>query len=55
MMDLLIVTLGVCLGTLLACCAVIGLMCNKKVVKAYMRWVSKMSREVVEELFNEDE
>lgn len=49
MMNFITMTLAVMLGTLLAYGLIVALVLNKKVMKAYTKWATKLSMEIQEE------
>jgi hypothetical protein len=52
MMDYIITTLAVMTGTLLASGLAVAVLLNKKVIKAYVKHVNKVSKEITEEMID---
>lgn len=55
MMEFVLMTLSFTVAILLATVIMIAIVMNKKVMKAYMKWVNKMSREIVDEMFDDSD
>lgn len=59
MMDLLTLIVGVTIGTLAASAVMLILtyvvVTNKKFMRVYMKWVMKMSNELTNEMFMDDD
>ena len=53
MMNFVIMTLAIMVGTLLATGLTLAVMLNKRVIKAYTKWVMKLTKEFREELFED--
>lgn len=51
MTNIIAVTIGVALGTLLATGTMFAVLCNKRVLKGYVKWVTKMTNEITDELY----
>lgn len=49
------IIVGILLATVVTTAIMIALITNKKVMKAYMNWVMKMSAELTNELLDVDE
>lgn len=52
MMDYIITTLAVMTGTLVATGLMLAVVLNKKVIKAYVKHVDKVSKEITEEMID---
>ena len=55
MLEFIILTLSFTVAILLSTVIMIAIVMNKKVMKAYMKWVNKMSAEIVNEMFDNEE
>ena len=53
MMNFVIMALAIMVGTLLATGLTLVVMLNKRVIKAYTKWVMKLTKEFREELFED--
>ena len=53
MMNFVIMALAIMVGTLLATGLTLAVMLNKRVIKAYTKWVMKLTKEFREELFED--
>lgn len=53
MMNFVIMTLAIMVGTLLATGLTLAVMLNKRVIKTYTKWVMKLTKEFREELFED--
>lgn len=54
MMEIMMIAIGVMVGTLMASCVMLGIVFNKRVLKWYTKYVVKISNEVAEELLDEE-
>ena len=52
MLNFIMMVVAVAMGTLLASIIGVVVLCNKKVMKAYLKWVNKMTMEITDELFD---
>ena len=55
MMEFVLMVLSFVVAILLSSSIMIAIMMNKKVIKAYMKWVNKMASEIVDEMFGDSE
>lgn len=53
MMNFIMMTLAVMLGSLLALVFIMYIAFNKKVVKAYMKWATKLTMEIQKEILED--
>ena len=53
MMEFIMMTLAIMVGILLASGLTLAVMLNKKVMRAYTKWMMKLTKEFREELFED--
>lgn len=52
MMDFIVLALGVMVGSLGAGCVALGVMLNKRILKAYTKYILEVSEDIQEELLD---